>query len=157
MASFFSKLISGFSYGAGFILAVACAIFAAREFINGPKVTSSAVNVAQSNGLKDIGVENISKFSSFTNYVSEGRKEEFIFSGKLKNNSPDTGYSHIYVSIDIYDKDGKFVYKCGGWDGVGLSLAAQASETFQKTCHQMPQEVVRNYGDHKVVIRQRQY
>ncbi len=158
MWEFLKKFISAFSYGSGFMLAVFCAFFAVNQYSNRSVQTTSNISASlQSNksDLEKIEIKHISKLSNFVNYTGEGRKEQFIFTGELKNNSNEESYEMLTVEIDLYDSENKFIFKCGGWDGSGITLMLQATTTFQKICHSMPAEIATRYHSHKAVIKQR--
>ena len=158
MGVFFKKFVSAFSYGSGFVLAIVCAVYAVNQFsTNSLQVASNvgADSKSSRDNLEAIEVINISKLSNFTNYASEGRKEEFIFTGELKNNSNDLIFEKLVVEIDLYDSENKFIYKCGGWDGSGKKVMPQMTITFQKICHNMPTEIAKRYDSHRVVVQQR--
>jgi len=110
---------------------------------------------SKSHNLESIEIENVSRLSNFVNYGGDGRKEEFIFTGELKNNSSEDSYRKLLVEVDLYDSESKFIFKCGGWDGSGFTLMPKETTTFQKTCHNMPREIATKYNSHKVVIQQR--
>ena len=160
MWNYLSKFISAFCYGAGFMLAVICAIYAVNQYSESSiQLTSNeSQNKKTENNLSnDIELKNISKFSNFKNYFNEGRKEEFIFTGEIVNNSQKNSYNRLSVEIDLYDAEGKFIYKCGGWNGSGVSINPQQTETFKKHCHQMPTEIAERYSSHKVRVKQRKF
>jgi len=160
MVDFLKKFLSAFSYGAGFILAIVCVVYATSQFtksgVNVTSSTSSSVKTSRDN-LSAIEVKDVSKLSNFTNYSGEGRKEVFIFTGQLVNNSSDILFERLMVEVDLYDSEDKFIYKCGGWDGSGLQLPPQSNATFQRTCHNMPSEIASRYKNHKVVVSQRRF
>lgn len=153
MWHYFSKFLTAFCYGAGFILAIVCVLYALNQYSNS-SLQSANSSTSEYNTLEDIEVYNISKLSNFTNYSNEGRKEEFIFTGELKNKSQENSYEKLMIEIDIYDADNKFIFKCGGWNGTGIILRALETTTFQRTCHRMPAEIATKYSSHKVLIKQ---
>ena len=61
------------------------------------------------------------------------------------------------MEIDLYDAEGKYIYKCDGWNGIGIQLNPQQTETFKKHCHNMPSEIIEKYNSHKVKVKQRRY
>jgi hypothetical protein len=152
MWNYFSKFLTAFCYGAGFILAIVCVLYAMKQYSNS-SVQSASSSTSKYNALEDIEVYNISKLSNFTNYSNEGRKEEFIFTGELKNKSQENSYEKLRIEIDIYDADNKFIFKCGGWNGTGIILRALETTTFQETCYRMPAEIATRYSSHKVLIK----
>ena len=160
MGEFLKKFISAFSYGSGFIMAIVCAVYAANQFLNSGVQMASNVSMnskSNSDNLEAIEVKNISKLSNFTNYESEGRKEEFIFTGEVKNNSSELSFEKLLIEIDMYDSENKFIYKCGGWNGSGIKIMPQETATFQNTCHNMPIEIAKKYASHKVLVTQRKF
>ncbi len=157
MKNFLLKVASGFSYGAGFILAILCAIYVSTQFQKNQFIQHSQKIVAKKESqYKDkLKVLNVTKLSSFTNYANEGKRESFIFTGEIVNHSNESDFSKLNVEVDLYDSSGKFIFKCGGWDGTGLAVGRNSTETFQKMCYQMPDEIVSQYNNHKVNIKQK--
>jgi len=156
MWNFLSKFLVGFSYGSGVIMAIVCAVYIISSS-NGISIQSAQTYEKNSSYLDDIEINNVSKLSNFTNYVNDGKREEFIFTGEIKNNSNQKSYKKLVVEIDLFDSDGKFIFKCGGWDGIGKEVGPQSIVNFQKTCHQMPEEIVSRYQNHKALIKQKAY
>ena len=153
MWNYFSKFLTAFCYGAGFILAIVCVMYVVNQYSNSSLQVANG-STTKNNYLEDIEIYNISKLSNFTNYSNEGRREEFIFTGELKNKSPKHSYEKLMVEIDIYDAENKFIFKCGGWNGTGIIVRALETTTFQKTCHRMPAEIATKYSSHKVLLKQ---
>lgn len=165
MWNYFSKFLAAFSYASGFILAIVCAVYVVIQYSNSSvklsshDASSSSLSTSKNkkNYSKDIEVKHLAKLSNFTNYADEGMREEFIFTGELFNSSDDKNYEKIMVEIDLYDAENKFIFKCGGWDGVGLIIRPQETKTFQKHCYRMPVEITTKYSNHKVVVKQRNF
>jgi hypothetical protein len=159
MGAFINKFISAFSYGAGFMLAVVCAIYAVNQYSNSSvQVASSGKSSSKpnNNNLELIELNNISKLSNFVNYGA-GNQEQFIFTGEITNSSSDEGFEKLIVEVDLYNSDDKFIFKCGGWDGSGINLVPQETVTFQNTCHNMPAEIATKYHSHKALVKQRKF
>lgn len=160
MWNYLSKFISAFCYGSGFMLAVICAFYAVNQYSNSSIQLSSnesSKNKTENNFSSDIELKNISKLSNFTNYSNEGRKEEYIFTGEVVNNSQKNSYDKLSIEVDLYDVKGRFIFKCDGWDGSGMSINPQQTETFKKQCHRMPAEISERYSSHKLKVKQRRF
>ena len=160
--NYLKKFLSAFCYGSGFVLSIICAFFAVNQLTSPEDYdsNSSYKNVdpeKEIKSLNSIEVINTSKLSNFTNYTNVGRREEFIFTGELKNNSGENSFEKILVEVDLYDKEGKFIFKCGGWNGEGIKIKPNETVTFQKFCHSMPPEIATNYGSFKTKITQRRH
>ena len=156
MGAYLSKFLAGFSYGAGFILAVVCAFYVFSQ-----ASTKEAHVVELGSGLDhsqdyldNIEVTNVAMATNFTNYANVGPRKEFLFTGELTNLSSDKSYRNLSVEIDLFDSDGGFLFKCGASDGQRVDLQPSAAATFQKMCHSMPPEIADQYNSHKVLVKQ---
>ncbi len=157
---YLKKFLSACCYGSGFVLSIFCAFFAVNQLTSpkdyGPNSSYMSLESKEEiKSLNSIEVINTSKLSNFTNYTNVGRREEFIFTGELKNNSSENSFEKISVEVDLYDKQGKFIFKCGGWDGEGIKIKPNETVTFQKFCHSMPLEIATGYDSFKTKITQR--
>jgi len=113
---------------------------------------------SRSSGIdEDLEVINVEKLDDSTNYANEGKREIFVFTGEIKNNSQDKAYSRLMVQSDLYDENGKFIYKCIAWDGSGIEIKPQGKDTFQIRCHSMPVGISERYYTHKISVKSGRY
>ena len=160
MLNYLSKLLAGFCYGAGFLLSVFCSFYLFKQYtdVTNEPVQMTKYTESRSSGIdEDLEVINVEKLDDSTNYANEGKREIFVFTGEIKNNSQDKAYSRLMVQSDLYDENGKFIYKCTAWDGSGIEIKPQGKDTFQIRCHSMPVGISERYYTHKISVKPGRY